>query len=140
MSLLGKRLRQGGRYAYNYFDMDRHNSTVFSNFYGSRCSDFLLSGDWLDSVHNSKNDNGHYPICRSMLSASSRCLSSLFSRLSLGCQQTLANPDTDAGQTLLPERHNYNCSGRHLVPSHCGRKWVMCCLWRRVNSRSGSLG
>jgi len=38
MSLLCLRLRQGGRYAYNYFDMDGTSSTSFSNFHcsGSR--------------------------------------------------------------------------------------------------------
>jgi len=78
MSLLGKKLRQGGRYAYSYFDVDGYNSTVFSNFHGSGCRDFLSFDNRLDSVHGSKNDNGHPAICRPMFSACSRCLPSFF--------------------------------------------------------------
>jgi hypothetical protein len=36
MSLLELKLRQGGRYGYYYFGLDRASSTVFPNFYRSR--------------------------------------------------------------------------------------------------------
>jgi len=116
MSLLDLKLRQGGRYAYSYFDMDGYNSTVFSNFYGSWRRDFLSFDDRLDSVHRPKNHHWHPSICRPMLLACSRRLSPFLSGLPLGHQQTLANPDSDAGQTLLSDRHNYHCSGRYAVP------------------------
>jgi hypothetical protein len=132
MSLLGLIRRQGGRYVYSYFDIDGYNSTVFFNFYGSGCSDILSFDDRLDSVYGSKNDNRYSPICRSMFSACSRCLSSFFSRLSLGHQQTLADTDADDGQTPLSKRNHYSGSGRHFVPSQRkkdqrGRLLARCC-------------
>ena len=132
MSLLDKQLRQGDRYVYEYFDMDGYYPTAFSNFYSSGSKDFLQFDNRVDFVHSSKNGNRHISICRSRLSTCSRCLSSLFSRLSLGHQQTLANTDADDGQTLLSKRNHYSCSGRYLVPPQWKkdqRGWLLagCC-------------
>lgn len=117
MSLSDLKLRQGGRYARSYFDVNGYNLTVFSNFPHSRRKDILSPGHRLGFMHGSKDDNAHLSIYRSIFSACSRRLPSLFCRLSLGHQQTPAHPDTDTGQTLLSDRYYYGFPRRYTVPS-----------------------
>src|SRR4030042_462385 len=107
MSLLDLTLRLGDRYVYNYFDMDGYNSTVFSNFYGSKCKNIFSVDHWLDSLHHSKNDNWYIAICQSMFSTCSRCISPFLSKFSLGHKQTLADTDSYAGQNLLFQRNHH---------------------------------
>jgi len=59
MSLLNKHPRQGDRYGYYYVGMDGYNQSVFSDFHSFGRRDFLSFDDRLDSVHSSKNGNGH---------------------------------------------------------------------------------
>ncbi len=122
MSLLDSKRRQGDWYAHYYFDMYWYNSTVFSNFYCSMSGNFLQFDNRMDSVHCSKNHHRHTSICRSKLPACSRCLSPLFSRFSLGHQQTLANTDSDACQNLLSHSNHSPCSGRYAVPPQWKKK------------------
>ena len=82
-----------------------------------RYKNIFSSDDRLDSVYGQKNNNRYPAICRSMLSACSRCLSPLLPRFQMGYKQALANPDFDTGQALLPYRYHYNYSGRYPVPS-----------------------
>ena len=116
MSLLDIQLRQGGRYVYNYFDMDRHHSTVFPDIYHSSSPCFRQARDRLGTVHYQTHYYRYHTICRPVSSACSRRLPSVLPGFALGHQQTLANPDAYAGKNLLPDRHHYPRSGRYAVP------------------------
>jgi len=88
------------RYGYHkyYFDMDGYNQSVFSNFHVSGSRDFLPFDGRLDSVHGSKNNNGHSAICRPRQRTCSRRLSSFLSRRSLEYGRALANIDAYASR------------------------------------------
>lgn len=80
-----------------------------------------------------------------LLSACSRCVSSLFPGFSMGHRQTLANTDADARQNLLSHRNHYACSGRYIVSSQRkknqrSRLLAGCCSfeWEKHCLQSGS--
>jgi len=127
MSLLGKRLRQGGRYAYSYFDMDEYNSTVFSIFTAPGAEIFSrLTTGWIlcttrktitgilsyaepDFQHAHDSYHRFFPDCRWDINKLWQILAS------------------DAGQVFLSDRHHHHCSGRHAVPPQ-RQKDQWCCL------------
>ena len=56
MSLLSdKQLRQGGRYVYEYFDMDGTSSTVFPDFHGTGSRQFYSPDDRLGNLNQAAN-------------------------------------------------------------------------------------
>jgi hypothetical protein len=133
MSLLDKKLRQGGRYAYNYFDMVGTSSTVFPDIYRTGDRNFCQFDNRLGSVHHSKNRHGHLALRRPCQPTCSRQLPSLLSGCFLEYGNALANTGTPADCHILPEWHYLSGLGRYLVSPQRPKD-----QWSRVLAGCGS--
>jgi hypothetical protein len=119
MSFLETKRRQGGRYGYEYFDMDGTSWPVFSDFYGPGSRHFCSADNRLGAVYKAANRHRHASVCRSGRLSGSRRVSSFSAGCAMGHASPVADADPVADSNLRPK-------GSFADAMACLRRW----LWR----------